>query len=77
MIVRVKSHRAYDKLANLLGYKPKGFFSFFFDGHFCDIPDSCTEALNIKGVTRSRVDVSRLQECVSWQVGKEVNNEQI
>lgn len=66
MIIRVKSHRACDKLVRLLGYKPQGYYSFFFEGSFYEIPDSCTEALSIKGVTKARVDVSKLQECIDW-----------
>jgi hypothetical protein len=65
MIIRVKSHRAYDKLVCLLGKEPQGYYSFFFEGRFYEIPDACTDALQINGVTKARVDVSKLRQCWS------------
>lgn len=67
MIIRVKSHRAYDKVERILGYAPKGLYSFYFEGNFYEVPDTSTEVLEIKGVTKARVDESKLRECISWK----------
>lgn len=54
-IVRVKSHRAMDKLVRLLGYSPVYYWSMLSD-HVYEVPkDLLPEILKIKGITKSKV----------------------
>jgi hypothetical protein len=53
--VKCGSHRARQKLERLLGYAPKEYYSFYARNHVYEVPaDKLTEALAIKGVTKSR-----------------------
>lgn len=66
MVIRVKSHRAREKMFRVTGIM-RSLFSFFFDGEFYWVPDGqAAELLKIKGVTRARVDESKLRKCWSW-----------
>ena len=54
-LVRVSSHRAREKLAQLLGYLPPGFFSFRREGEWYEVPhDKVAEAIAIKGIHRAK-----------------------
>ena len=45
VIIRVKSHRARDKMKTALGYLPQGFYSFDFDGEFREVTPAEMEKL--------------------------------
>ena len=50
-LVKVGSHRASEKLVKLLGYLPRGYFSYRREGEWREIPaDKLGEALTIKGI---------------------------
>lgn len=54
-VVRVKSHRAREKLKDLLGFLPDGYFSWERDGEWREVPvDRLEEILRIKGISRSK-----------------------
>lgn len=61
MIIRTTSHRSREKLTKLLGYMPKGYFSFEKEGDWREIPDNRIDVLEIKGVTRSKLPDRALQ----------------
>ena len=70
VLVRTNSHRARERLFKLLGFVPKSFASFHIEGSWQEIPGDVwekrkEEILKIKGVTKARVDVSKIRPCIS------------
>lgn len=56
MIIKVNSHRARQKVENILGYLPQGYFSFYKTGEWREIKDEEFELIkNIKGITKSKL----------------------
>lgn len=67
VLIRVKSHRARDKMKAALGYLPQGYFSWKFPGEFRDVPAAEIEKLRgIKGLTRAHVDRAQLRGYWNW-----------
>jgi hypothetical protein len=61
-LVRVKSHRAREKMKAALGRLPVGYFSFRFAGEFREVSTAEWEKLQgIKGLSRARVDRAELR----------------
>lgn len=66
MYIRVKSHRARQALEDELGRLPQGYFSFWFDGEFRLVTEDKYEKVKgIKGISRARIDESKLHQCWS------------
>jgi len=67
VIIRVKSHRARDRMKAALGRLPQGYYSFDFGGEFREVTPAEMEKLQgIRGITRARVDRAKLRACVNW-----------
>jgi hypothetical protein len=67
VLIRVKSHRARDRMKAALGYLPQGYYSFDFDGEFREVTPAEMEKLRgIKGITRARVDRAKLRAYWNW-----------
>ncbi len=67
VLIRIKSHRAREKAEGILGKLPQEYHSFFFDGEFRYVPQSSlNDLLAIKGITRARVDETKLRRC--WDI---------
>jgi len=67
VLIRVKSHRAREKMKAALGYLPQGYYSFEFDGEFREVPAAEVGKLNgIKGLSRARVDRAKLRQYWNW-----------
>lgn len=65
-IIRVGSHRANEKLIDLIG-ETQGWFSFYHPGSFKECPqDRLKEALRITGIYYTGIDINKLQRC--WAV---------
>ena len=63
VLIRVKSHRARDKMKAALGYLPQGYFSYDFPGEFREVPTAELGKLTgIKGLSRARVDRAKLRQ---------------
>lgn len=66
-LVRVTSHRAREKLERLLGYPPKGYFSWQRAGSWREVPaDKRAAALAIKGIKPAGRKVDDLREYISF-----------
>lgn len=68
MIIRIGSHRAFDKVERVLGFRPQGLFSFKlnYPGSYglCEVtPEQFELIKNIKMVKKSRVKREDLMEC--------------
>ncbi len=62
IIVRVKSHRAREKMKAALGYLPQGYYSFDFPGEFREVtPEEMKKLRGVKGLCRARVDLAKLR----------------
>lgn len=67
MLIRVKSHRARDRMQTVLGYLPQGYFSWEYPGEFRDVPaDEVAKLTDIPGLTRARVDLTQLRPYTNW-----------
>jgi hypothetical protein len=67
VIVRVKSHRARYAMQSALGHLPQGYFSWEFDGEFREVtPDELHKLQGIKGITRAKVDRTKLRAYWNW-----------
>lgn len=65
-IVRTTTHRSRDKLKRLLGYETQGYFSFFKQGDWREVPEErLEEILNIKGITKSKLPEKAIQY-IDW-----------
>lgn len=65
-IVRVRSHRARNKLIALLGMVPQGYTIFLKGGEWRDCPDDLlAQATQIKGITKSK-KTADMMRTVSW-----------
>jgi len=64
VLVRYGSHRMFDRLARLLGYKPQCWFSYHHAGNLVEVPETqLLAALKIKGCRTARVDLTKWHEC--------------
>ena len=69
MIIRLGSHRAFDKVERILGYAPKGLWSMEYPGSYglVDVSEIEFEKIkHIKMVKKSRVKREELREC--WSI---------
>lgn len=67
VLIRVKSHRARDRMKAALGYLPQGFYAWEFDGEFREVPTAEVNKLQgIKGLSRARVDRAALRPYIDW-----------
>ncbi len=63
IFIRVKSHRARQRMERELGREPQGYFSFDFDGEFREVTEEEWARLqDIKGLSRARVDKEKLRQ---------------
>ena len=66
MYVRIRSHRAREKLKAALGRMPEAFYSLWFNGEFLLVTDAeYAKVKGIKGITRARIDETKLHKCWS------------
>jgi hypothetical protein len=66
MIIKTTSHRSREKLKQLLGYMPQGYFSFYKNGDWREVPDDRSEdVLKIKGISRSKLPETARQY-IDW-----------
>ena len=67
VLIRVKSHRARDKMKAALGYLPQGYYHPDAPGEFREVPQAEMEKLHgIKGLSRARVDRAKLRGYWNW-----------
>ena len=67
MIIRVKSHRARDKMKAALGYLPQGYYLLDGPGEFREVTAAEMHKLQgIKGLSRARVDRDQLRAYWNW-----------
>jgi len=67
VLIRVKSNRARDKAEYAIDSLPRGRVSFSYEGEFYYVtPDQWEKLRSIKGITRARVDESKLIRCIDW-----------
>lgn len=67
VIVRVKSHRARQRLTQAVGRLPQGFHSWDFPGEFREITaEEFAKARAIPGITRARVNRESLSPYFDW-----------
>ena len=66
MIIRIGSHRAWDKVERVLGYRPHGLYNMEYPGSYglCDVTEDEFSKINhIKMVKKSRVKKEELYRC--------------
>lgn len=69
MIIRIASHRAWDRVKFALGFRPKGLFNMEYPGSYglCEVSEQEWEKIkDIPSVGKSRVKRESLMQC--WTV---------
>ena len=66
-LIRVRSHRARDRLKSLLGYLPQGYFSWTKSGEWRECPNGhLSAACEISGITKARDSITELSQYHQW-----------
>ncbi len=69
MIIRIGSHRAWDKVKRELGYSPKSLWNAKYPGSYglTEITeDEFSKIKDIKMISKSKIKREELSQCISW-----------